>query len=116
MLTFFSAAGSRKMMNSQPHIRIAGTIGFSRFDPRPSGVGSESYLSASIGGGVHFRAARRVGVRLEGRVFTTFVDSDRRIFCASGGSTNLCAIRLKGDTFTQWEVRAGLVVRFLPYR
>ena len=93
---------------------LAATIGLSRFDPEPSGSGTETYFSASIGGGVQLRATRRLGFRLEGRVFTTFVDNDSEILCRSGGATNFCAIRVEGSTFTQWEVRAGLVFRFLP--
>jgi len=101
-------------LNTRPF--LAATIGLSRFDPKPSGSGAETYFSASIGGGVQLRAAKRVGIRLEGRVVTTFVDSDSQIFCRSGGVTNFCAIRVEGSTFTQFELRAGLVFRFSSLR
>lgn len=91
---------------------LAATLGLSRFDPEPSGSGAETYFSASIGGGVHLRATKRLGIRLEGRFVTTLVDGDSDIFCRSGGATNFCAVRVEGSTFTQFELRAGLVVRF----
>jgi len=91
---------------------LALTIGLSRFDPHPSDLRPENYFSASMGGGVQLRATKRFGVRIEGRVFTTFVDSDSDIFCRSSAEANFCAIRVEGTTLTQWELRAGLVFRF----
>ena len=93
---------------------VAGTIGLSRFDPQPPGASAESYFSASIGGGVQLRATKRLGFRLEGRVFTTLVDENSNIFCRSGAGANFCAIQVDGSLFTQWELRAGLVYRFMP--
>ena len=98
--------------NTRPF--LATTIGLTRFDPEPSGTSAETYFSASIGGGVQLRATRRLGVRLEGRVVTTLVSSDSEIFCRTGGVTNFCAVRVDGSTFTQFELRAGLVFRFSP--
>lgn len=96
--------------NTRPFVAM--TVGLSRFDPRLSDLSAESYFSASIGGGVQLRASKRLGVRIEGRVFTTFIDNDSDIFCRSTGGTNFCTIRVEGTTLTQWEFRAGLVVRF----
>jgi hypothetical protein len=87
------------------------TLGLTRLDPDPLGAGAETYPSASIGGGWHLRADKRVGVRVEGRVFTTFVDSDSRILCQSAGGAT-CAVRIDSTNLTQWEARAGLVFRF----
>lgn len=93
---------------------LAATIGLTRFDPQPGGSGAETNFSGSIGGGVQFRASRRLGVRLEGRVVTTFVSSDSDLFCSIGGASSVCAVRVEGSTLTQWELRAGLVFRFSP--
>ncbi len=88
------------------------TLGLSHFDPQLAGLDSESYFSASIGGGLQLNASERIGVRLEGRVFTTFVDNDSDIFCSSVGGAGTCLIQVDGSTVTQWEARAGLVFRF----
>jgi hypothetical protein len=91
---------------------VALTAGVTHFEPAVSALETENYFSASLGGGVHLRADKRVGVRLEGRVFATLVNDDGALFCAAGGTTNACAIVVDGDTLFQWEARAGLVVRF----
>jgi len=96
--------------NTRPFVAM--TVGLSRFDPQLSDLSAESYFSASIGGGVQLRASKRLGVRIEGRVFTTFVDNDSDLFCRSTSGTNICTIRVEGTTLTQWELRAGLIVRF----
>ena len=96
--------------NIRPFIAL--TLGLTRLGPRPTGFGSDNFLSASIGGGWQFNATRRLGVRLEGRAFTTFIDSGSEIFCQSGIDGGGCLIVIEADAFTQWEARAGLVFRF----
>jgi len=96
--------------NTRPFIAL--TVGLSQFDPQLLGSGSESYFSASLGGGVQLNATKRLGVRLEARVFTTFVEDDSNIFCASTGGNGACLIQVDGRMLTQWEARAGLVFRF----
>ncbi|MGB5491218.1 MAG: hypothetical protein WBM76_10375 [Woeseiaceae bacterium] len=91
---------------------IALTLGLTQFDPELAGTGSESFFSASFGGGVKLRARERLGIRLEARVFTTFVDEDSNIFCSSIDGAGACLIRVDARTLSQWEARAGLVFRF----
>lgn len=96
--------------NTRPFIVV--TVGVSQFDPQLLDTGSESFFSASIGGGVQLNASKRVGVRLEARVFTTFVEDDSKIFCGSAGGTGACLIQVDARTLNQWEARVGLVFRF----
>ncbi len=91
---------------------IALTLGVSQFDPQPLEFDSETFFSASFAGGLHLNANKRIGVRLEGRVFTSFVTSNSNIFCSSVGGAGSCLIQIDGTTVTQWEARAGLVFRF----
>ncbi len=91
---------------------IALTLGVTHFDPQPAEFGSESYFSASFGGGIQLNASKRIGVRIEGRVFTTLIESDSDIFCSSTDGVGACLIQVDGTTLTQWEARAGLVFRF----
>jgi len=69
-------------------------------------------LSGSLGGGVQLRADKRVGVRLEGRLFATFLGHDADIFCHAGSVTDGCAIAVASSALIQWEAGAGLVYRF----
>jgi hypothetical protein len=91
---------------------IAATIGASRFGPQPSGFGSETFVSGSIGGGWKISLAKNLALRLEARGYASLVDDDNRLFCISSGEGGACLIVLEGSFFTQWETRAGLVFRF----
>jgi hypothetical protein len=91
---------------------LALTLGLTQFDPDITDSNSESFFSASIGGGVQLNATKRLGFRLEARAFTTFVEDDSKIFCVSSGGTGGCVIQVAGRTLTQWEARTGLVFRF----
>jgi hypothetical protein len=96
--------------NTRPFLAL--TLGVTQFDPGITDSDSESYFSASLGGGVHLNATKRLGVRLEARAFTTFVEDDSNIFCVSSGGAGGCLIQVDGRMLTQWEARAGLVFRF----
>jgi opacity protein-like surface antigen len=96
--------------NTRPFIAL--TVGLSHFDPQLLDSGSESFFSASFGGGVQLNASKRIGVRLEARVFATFVEDDSRIFCSSIDGAGSCLIQVDGRVLSQWEARAGLVFRF----
>lgn len=91
---------------------LAATFGVSHFDPAVAALGSENLFSGSLGGGVFLGTRSRLGVRLEGRVFTSFISDNSNIFCGFDGVTSGCLIEVSGSTFTQWEARAGLIVRF----
>jgi hypothetical protein len=91
---------------------VALTAGVTHFGPTLAGVDSESFFSGSIGGGVQLLKTHRVGVRLEARVFATFVNTDGAIFCHSGPQAGGCAITIHGTALYQFEASAGVVFRF----
>ena len=91
---------------------IALTLGLSQIDPALPGTNSENFFSASFGAGIQLNANKRLGVRIEARALTTFVDSDSDIFCSSINGVSNCLIKVDARTLTQWEARAGLVFRF----
>ena len=91
---------------------IALTLGVTNFDPQFADLDSENYFSASFGGGIKVNMTERLGARLEGRVYSTFLERDSRIFCSSNLGAGECLIQASGTTFNQWEARAGLTFRF----
>ncbi|HEY3515627.1 MAG TPA: hypothetical protein VGL98_01175 [Gammaproteobacteria bacterium] len=93
-----------------PFISLA--AGLARYEPRLDGTDAENYFSWSLGGGVHMRAHRRVGVRLEARAFSTIIDDDSALFCVVSPAVNSCAIAVEGDQLYQFEARVGIVARF----
>lgn len=91
---------------------IALTIGMSRFDPQPAEFSAENFFAASFGAGIQLNPRGRFGMRLEGRVYTSLVDDNSRIFCGSDFGVGGCLIEVDGTLLTQWEARAGVVFRF----
>jgi hypothetical protein len=91
---------------------IALTAGIARFDPGLEAAEAENYFSWSLGGGVQLLAERRVGVRLEARVFGSLIDDESALFCVASPAINACALAVEGDMLYQFEARVGLVARF----
>ena len=91
---------------------IALTAGLARFEPGLDDAEPENYFSWSLGGGVQLRADRRIGVRLEARVFGSLIDDDSALFCVSSPEVNSCAVVVEGDQLYQVEARVGVVARF----
>jgi hypothetical protein len=88
------------------------TAGLARFEPRLDGADAENYFSWSLGGGVHLRVDRRIGVRLEARAYSSIIDDDSAVFCVVSPAVNSCAIAVEGDQLYQFEARVGIVARF----
>ena len=91
---------------------VALTLGVTHADPGDSTFGSDNFFSASLGGGWNLAANNRLGVRLEFRAFTTFIDSNSDLFCQSDAGGGSCLILIDSKTLTQWEARAGITLRF----
>jgi hypothetical protein len=83
---------------------LTGIVGLTRY----AGADSEIRFTAGAGGGVKLFPVPHVGVRLEGRVFATFVDADgTALACVN----QTCLLALHLNVAWQAEFTAGLVVR-----
>lgn len=91
---------------------MAATIGASRLKPRPTGFGSETFVSGSIGGGWKISLGNNLALRVEARGYATLVDSDSLLFCESSDAGGSCLLVVEGSFFAQWEASAGLTFRF----
>jgi hypothetical protein len=91
---------------------IALTAGVTRFEPGLDDIDAENYFSWSLGGGVQLRADRRIGVRLEARLFGSIIDDESSLFCVSSPPVSGCALSVEGDILYQFEARVGIVARF----
>jgi len=84
---------------------LTGMLGLTRYAAEAD---NEIRFSVSAGGGVKLFPTPRVGVRLESRVFTTFVDANgTAVACGPGG----CLVALRVNLVWQIEFTAGLVFR-----
>jgi hypothetical protein len=99
-------AGGRQDFGKRVRPFLTGLLGLTRY-----GIDDdhEVRFTVSAGGGVKLPLQRRLGLRLDSRVFTTFVDADARAaVCAPRG----CAVSLNMNVAWQIEFTADLVVVF----
>jgi hypothetical protein len=104
-------AGGLQEFGEWPRARpfLTGVLGLTRY-----GVGGDNEIrfTTGAGGGVKLVPVPHVGVRLEGRVFATFVDAaGTGLACGSRG----CLVALHLDVAWQAEFTAGLIIK-LPDR
>ncbi len=110
-ISYLQAGGTYWFEGERARPYIVATVGASRFEPDDSSFDSETFFSFGIGGGYKIAPTSRVGLRLEGRILGSVVDSDKSVFCRSGGAASGCLIAVSGSVVWQWEVLAGLVFR-----
>lgn len=91
---------------------IVGGLGLTRFSPQTGNGGDDSRFSFSLGGGLKLPVTKRFNVRLEARGFLTLVNSDSAFLCVSGSQGGTCAVRVRGDSFIQFELLAGAAFAF----
>jgi hypothetical protein len=85
---------------------LTGMLGLTRY---AAAGDSEIRFTLGAGGGAKLFPARRVGVRLDSRVFATFVDAQGQAIACTPG---LCLVGFDADLVWQLELTAGLVVVF----
>ena len=83
---------------------LTGFLGLSRYGADGD---DEIRFTLGAGGGVMFPLQRHLGLRLDGRVFTTFVNVDAAAACSGG-----CLVGLNVNVVWQAEFTAGLVLAF----
>jgi hypothetical protein len=86
---------------------VVGGLGLTNFSPSPHGLTSETRFSLNLGVGYMVPLAKYVALKIEGRGYATLIDSSGGFFCSGG-----CVVQIKGTTFTQAEVLAGIAARF----
>ncbi len=100
--------GGKYTMKSNPGAFYLGSFGLTRFNPGIDDLGAETKFSFGLGVGIETASDKRLGFRLEGRGFGTFIDSSGGIFCGSGG----CIVVSESQLLWQFEVNAGITFRF----
>jgi len=87
---------------------LTGVLGLTRF---ATGGDQEFRFATGAGGGVKLFPSRHAGIRLDGRVFATFLDAET-IGGVCGGRG--CIVGLHLDIAWQLEFTAAMIVRFGP--
>ena len=91
---------------------VAMTLGGTHIKATANGSQSDTFFSGSLGLGLNIMPSKRLGIRLEARVYATLMNSSTDLFCSTGPDANLCAVRIEGNLLSQFEAFAGIVFRF----
>jgi hypothetical protein len=104
----WQGGGLQEFDIERPQVRpfLTGSLGLTRFAAEGD---SEIRFSLAAGGGVKLFPSPKLGVRLDGRVFATFVDADTRAVACGGGT---CFVGLNLHVVWQAEFTTGLVFKF----
>ena len=84
---------------------LGATLGLTRYAAEGD---SEIRFTLGFGGGMKLFPTRHVGLRLDGRLFATFVDAGGSVIACSPG---LCFLAIHANVVWQAEFTAGLVFR-----
>jgi len=85
----------------QPY--VGGGLGFSHYEPSSANADTRFSISGAVG--INIRLTNTVALRIDARVFATFIDTDAAIFCRS----SLCNFQLSSDVWLQPHITAGIV-------
>lgn len=79
-------------------------LGATVFETRGDALDDESRFSLSLGGGVRYALGDALALRLEARLYSTWIDSDERLFCG-----RIRCYRYRDDeSMEQLELSLGL--------
>ena len=84
------------------------TLGATRFHPKVEQAGDEWRFSVGVGGGFKTYLTSRIGLRVDGRVWPTFVNTNGGLFCSPGG----CLVSVESDFIIQGNATVGIFVTF----
>jgi hypothetical protein len=102
----WQGGGLQELSTGRVRPFLTGMLGLTRY---AADGDSEVRFTVGAGGGVKLFPVRHVGVRVDGRVYTTFIDADVAFLaCAPGTCIGAVAV----DVVWQAEFTMGLVFRF----
>jgi len=102
------AGGLQEFGGDRARPFLTGMLGLTRY----AGEGdSEIRFTVSAGGGVKLFPSPHIGLRLDGRVYATFVEADVG-FVACSSFSGTCLVAFRADVVWQAEFTAGIALRF----
>ncbi len=115
-VNYFQIGGLGYVARGQAQPFMSFTLGATWYDPKEStiddGEGNtiriddEWRFSMQLGLGAKYFASERVGLRVQGRLYATFLDSGGGVFCGFGG----CSLGLFGTGVVQGDFSGGVTI------
>jgi hypothetical protein len=107
LVEHYQVGGLQEFGGPQVRPFLTGSLGLTRYAVESD---NEVRFSLSAGGGVKLFPSRHAGVRLDGRLFSTFIDADAQ--AAACAPTRGCVTAFRVNVVWQAEFTAGVVVKF----
>lgn len=107
-ITYAHIGGNVPVSDGPLPIYVTGGFGLSHLAPKDEALSAETRFSVNVGLASKISLTDNVSLRLDGRLFGTFFNSDSAIFC----DVETCAIYISSDIWFQSEVSAGITYRF----
>jgi hypothetical protein len=98
--------GLQELSGGRARPFLTGLVGLTRYATDDD---SEIRFAVSVGGGVKLFPQSRIGLRLDGRAFTTIVDASAHGYACAPGRA--CFVAIHADVVWQAEFTTGVVVR-----
>ena len=107
-ITYAHIGGNVPVSDGPLPIYVTGGFGLSHLAPKDEALSDETRFSINVGLASKVSLTENVSLRLDGRLYGTFFNSDSAVFC----DVDTCAIYISSDIWFQSEVSAGITYRF----
>jgi len=86
---------------------VTAGIGAAYYKPDDATLNDVTRFSLQIGGGAILEITENLYIQLDARWLPTFFNSEASVFCSGG-----CTISVNSDSISQFQMNAGLMLRF----
>jgi hypothetical protein len=107
-ITYAHLGGNVPIADGPIPIYFTGGFGLTHLAPKDNALSDETRFSINVGLASKIPLSENLSLRLDGRVYGTFFNSDSAIFC----DVETCAIYISSDIWVQSEVSVGITYRF----
>ncbi len=106
-ITYIHLGGNVPIAEGPVPFYLTGGLGLTHLAPSGKQLSDETRFSMNVGIASKIELSERLKLRLDGRVYGTFFNSDSAIFC-----DEVCAIYISSNIWVQSEVSVGLTYQF----
>lgn len=107
-VTYYHLGGNVPISGGALPFWLTGGLGLTHLSPDDKELSNETRFSMNIGLNTQFALSEVISLRLGGRVYGTFFNSDSAVFCGS----EACKVYISSNLWIQSEVNAGLTFKF----
>lgn len=107
-ISYLHLGGNVKLNDGVVPFWLSGGIGMTYLSPDDNTLDDETQFSGNLGLNTRFELTKSLSLRIDGRIYGTFFDTDSAIFCNSDD----CKIFVEGEVWVQSELSAGLTFKF----